>query len=1034
MREKMLTDSAFRSPLLVVVLLLLSLVPFSSLNLRSADAAVTTSITQTTGTGNLGTTITQAGYQYNITGGTRAGTNLFHSFGNFSVGSGDIANFQNTLVNGSYPLTSNILGRVTGGNISNIFGTIQTTNFGNANLFLMNPAGFLFGPNAMVNVGGMMTFTTADYIQLANGGRFNANPNTVPGDNLISADVVAFGFLNTNLHPAAITFEGGKLTVAGGTGLTLVGGDISLVPDASGTASGITAPGRPIQITSVAGPGEVTAGTGVPAAGMALGTITLGQGTTLDTSYNSGAPVIGDGSGGAISIRGGQLIATAATITTNPAPGSTGAGGDVTIAVTGSASFTDSFIQTGPIPDFVNFVGSGGSVSIAADASLTMTNTTIDASAFLSGGDAGSVTLNSLNGPISLTDSFISATASAPGNGGAVTITGKDVTLTRSGIFTDVDTGSFDLTVDDPALGLVHPGAVTVTAQNTVTFSGSYANDPFIPVISATAFGTLVDAGAVTITGKTVNLSNGSILTNMNEGSIPSPGNGGPIEIRGNNVNLSGFTLQSINAGFFASTGKGGNILIRGADSLLADNIQLTSSIVDAASVSGGGGGSIQFQTKSLTLSDASVLRTSTFATGAGGIITVGGADTVTIESGSRVQTNSIGNGLPEKSGGSAGDIVIETENLAVLSGGQITAGTFQNSTGIAGNIVVHGTNGAANSVMIDGAGSGIFTSTEGTGAGGNIFVNANSVTLQNGGTLSATTSGAASSATGGSITVNASNQVSMTGGASISASSTGPANAGNISINAGQRLEMNGSSITTEAAQAAGGNIDIRAVDRVSLVNSTISTSVLGGSGGGGNITIDPTLISLQNNSSILAQAVLGNGGNIQLIANLLLVDPSSVISASSEFGQSGTIQSPTSNLAGTVSSLPSSTRQGQALQAQRCAMLNAGGSSSFIIAGRDQVPTEPGGWMVSSLDALGTGEGSVARGKGEGLSRLSGSSSSFGAFGPKNELDQTNQIDQIDQMDQPNLPPVLSLRRLTPAGFLTQRFADSEASGCRS
>ena len=42
--------------------------------------------------------------------------------------------------------------RITGsGNnptLSNIFGTIQTTGFGNANLFLMNPAGFLFGPNA----------------------------------------------------------------------------------------------------------------------------------------------------------------------------------------------------------------------------------------------------------------------------------------------------------------------------------------------------------------------------------------------------------------------------------------------------------------------------------------------------------------------------------------------------------------------------------------------------------------------------------------------------------------------------------------------------------------------------------------------------------------------------------------------------------------------------------------------------------------------------------------------------------------------
>ena len=91
---------------------------------------------------------------YNITGGTRpgGGTNLFHSFGNFNVPNKNVANF----LNDSGLATSNILGRVTGGNISNIFGTIQTTGFGSANLFLMNPAGFLFGPNATVNVGGMV--------------------------------------------------------------------------------------------------------------------------------------------------------------------------------------------------------------------------------------------------------------------------------------------------------------------------------------------------------------------------------------------------------------------------------------------------------------------------------------------------------------------------------------------------------------------------------------------------------------------------------------------------------------------------------------------------------------------------------------------------------------------------------------------------------------------------------------------------------------------------------------------------------------
>jgi filamentous hemagglutinin family protein len=122
----------------------------------------------------LNTTVTQTANTYSITGGTRpgGGTNLFHSFGTFNVPNNNIANFLNETASP----TSNILGRVTGGNISNIFGTIQTTGFGAANLFLMNPAGFLFGPNATVNVGGMVTFTSADYLRLADNARFNAVP------------------------------------------------------------------------------------------------------------------------------------------------------------------------------------------------------------------------------------------------------------------------------------------------------------------------------------------------------------------------------------------------------------------------------------------------------------------------------------------------------------------------------------------------------------------------------------------------------------------------------------------------------------------------------------------------------------------------------------------------------------------------------------------------------------------------------------------------------------------------------------------
>ena len=129
---------------------------------------------------------------------------MFHSFGEFGVPTNNIANFLNET---ALP-TSNILGRVTGGKLSNIFGTIQTTGFGNANLFLMNPAGIVFGPNASLNVGRMVSFTTADYLRLADSARFNAIPG--PADALLisSAPVAAFGFLGSN--PGAITVQGGN--------------------------------------------------------------------------------------------------------------------------------------------------------------------------------------------------------------------------------------------------------------------------------------------------------------------------------------------------------------------------------------------------------------------------------------------------------------------------------------------------------------------------------------------------------------------------------------------------------------------------------------------------------------------------------------------------------------------------------------------------------------------------------------------------------------------------------------------------------
>ena len=111
--------------------------------------------------GTLGTVVTPEGRVFNITGGTRPdqGPNLFHSFGQFDVGTGDTAHFV------GQPGIDNIIGRVTGGSESMIDGRLQS----DASLFLLNPSGLMFGPNATLDVNGSFHASTADVLRFADG-------------------------------------------------------------------------------------------------------------------------------------------------------------------------------------------------------------------------------------------------------------------------------------------------------------------------------------------------------------------------------------------------------------------------------------------------------------------------------------------------------------------------------------------------------------------------------------------------------------------------------------------------------------------------------------------------------------------------------------------------------------------------------------------------------------------------------------------------------------------------------------------------
>jgi filamentous hemagglutinin family protein len=125
---------------------------------------------QMTSDGTTNTIVNANGNNFTILNGIEKGNNLFHSFSNFSVPTKGSATFD--LVN--TPNINTIFSRITGGSISNIDGLIQTVNSNNpVSLFLMNPAGIMFGANASLNIGGSFVGTTANSIKFADGVEFS---------------------------------------------------------------------------------------------------------------------------------------------------------------------------------------------------------------------------------------------------------------------------------------------------------------------------------------------------------------------------------------------------------------------------------------------------------------------------------------------------------------------------------------------------------------------------------------------------------------------------------------------------------------------------------------------------------------------------------------------------------------------------------------------------------------------------------------------------------------------------------------------
>jgi filamentous hemagglutinin family protein len=984
-------------------------------------AQVTTNITSS----GLGTTVGQAGTTWNITGGTRPGngSNLFHSFGLLNVGAGSTANFCNAAACGAaVPLVGiqNILGRVTGGQVSNIFGTIQTTNFGAANLFLMNPAGWIFGPTASLNVAGSFHATTADYIRLNDGSRFNAAPSGADALLTVAAPS-AFGFLTST--PGPINVQTGVLNCGGlgcanvsaanlaarqftsllqvpvGETISFVGGPINIAPSTSQAPPAnsvalplVLAPGGTVNLASVASPGEVTLKP-IDTSGFAkLGDVTMTGGSVVDARE--------------IFVRSGRLLMTDSALapgfarnrgsTSSPIPLITPDGGQVDIRLSDEVRI-EGFTAVGGIvaPGIRTFAGVtppgsfdriGGEVpSILIDAnSLSMRGPGASIRATRDGpGAPGKIEINADTVTVEGRSS-IGALNRFAGPGTPVTVNSRTVSL--SGDSTSVITGIFSQGDFNPTYGLAgapfrsdftlaDSGPITINALDKLTVVGPFAqitSDSF--ALGASSKITL-NVGDALFSGQGA-LAAQSLLAGTS-GSITVNASG-QVNIQ-DGFRVSSSTFGSGDAGIISITANGGVNLSGTNSRIQGTTFQDRDALYNTFAA--------RFANFFGIAPTYAALRTRLGVAPAPG-------DLMQVLRELNARRDSFGNPLvavTDFTPGTGGSVSITAPVLTAKAGALIESSTAWD--GNAGQI-----NANVGSLFLNDGASISSTSgrvnlvtgvpTVGAGNAGDINLTVSDVISISGRSPTSGTGSAVSTTTfgngdGGSIFLTGGKLVSIQNGGSVSADSggtlggqqfSGSGLAGNVQITAGDQIQMTSGSVSTRAVTSDGGNITLNAPRMIQLTDSQITTSVGMGEGRGGNINIDPQALIL-NNSQILAEAFGGPGGNINITADFFVVNsggrfPTSltgIVDASSALSTPGTvnIEATFTNVVGSFFQLPSTPLEATELLRASCAARFSGGkTSSLVLAGRDGLPLQPGGllpsplYMASDADAPSTGD----------------------------------------------------------------------------
>ncbi|WP_157816618.1 filamentous hemagglutinin N-terminal domain-containing protein [Nostoc flagelliforme] len=819
-----------------------------------------------------------------IEGGTQAGSNLFHSFQEFSVPTNSGAYFNNA-VN-----IQNIISRVTGGSVSNIDGLIGTN--GKANLFLINPNGIIFGANASLNVGGSFVASTANALQFGNRGFFSATEKNIPSPLLtINPSALLFNQINQNaaiqnnsvapagIDPAGLNALG--LRVPDGKSLLLVGGNVSM------DGGRLNAFGGRVELGGLGEPDTVALGVD----GDNLSLIfpdNVGR-ASVSLTNQAGIYVTGAG-GGNIAVNARNVDILGASILSGGIGQGLGTsetiGGDITLNATGEIKVADESLVLNDVR--LGSLGNGGNITIDSGSLSLGDRAQLSASTF-GQGNAGNVTLR-VQDAVTLADNAeISSTVSAGGvgKGGNIDINAASLWL-KDGAQLRTSTEQESGTA--PA-GRGDAGNVNVNVTGIVNIAGE-KNGFASGIRSGVETGTVGNAGNITIDSGSFSLSDDARLTASTNGQ----GNAGNVTLRvrdavdiadadiysrvwgvgqGGNIDISAATLwlkdgAELDTSTFGQ-GNAGNVTVRVRDAVdLAD-----SNIFSTVSEGGvGKGGNIDISAASLWLKDGSRLVTSTkeesgtapAGRGDAGNVNVNVTGIVNIAGEKNGFASGIRSEVETGTVGNAGNITIDSGSFSLSDEARLTAST--SGVGNAGNVTLRVRD------AVDIADSEIYSTVSGVGNGGNIDINAGSLSLRDNAEVSAPTFGQGNA---GNVTLRAQDAVDIADSAiSISVGEGGVGKGGNIDINAGSLWLDEAYLSTLTSGVGNAGNVTVRVQDAVTLADSDIESTVsAGGVGKGGNIDISAASLWLKDGSQLVtstedatetAPAGRGDAGNVNV------------------------------------------------------------------------------------------------------------------------------------------------------------------------